>query len=126
MKSYYKFPLFVMLLASLFFASCQYDFVVQPAPPDPGDSISFSSHILPVFQSKCVSCHGGSEAPDLRNDAAYSSIQSMGLINTTTPADSKIYAYPNPALPAEHMWTKYTESEAALVLLWIEQGALNN
>ncbi len=127
MKSTYKISLFVMLAASLFFASCQYDFVATPAPPDPGDTLSFSAEIIPIFTAKCVACHGvNAEAPDLTAANAFNSIQSMGLIDATTPADSKIYMYPNPAITGTHAWKKYTDSEAALVLLWIEQGALNN
>lgn len=128
MKRYYKSSLFVMLLASLFFASCQYDFEVKPEPtppPEPGDTLSFSAVIVPIFTAKCVACHGGSEAPDLRAENAYNSLQSTGLINTAIPEDSKIYTYPNPDVSG-HVWKKYSADEAAKVLFWIQQGALNN
>lgn len=126
MKSYYKSSFFVVLLASLFFASCQYDFVAKPAPPDPGDTLSFSAEIIPIFTKGCIGCHGeGAETPDLSANNAYNSLQTGGYINTEVPEDSKIYTYPAPA-SSNHNWKRYTDSEAALILLWIEQGALNN
>ncbi len=129
MKSILKISLFFVLAASLFFASCQYDYLATPAPippPEPGDTLSFSAEIIPIFQQKCVACHGvNAEAPDLTPDNAYNSIHSTGLIDADIPADSKIYTYPGPSSNT-HSWKKYSDSEAALILFWIEQGALNN
>jgi len=129
MKRYYNSSLFVLLVATLFFASCQYDFEVKPAPeppPDPGDTLSFSAEIIPIFAAKCVACHGGSQDPDLRADNAYNSIQTLSLVNLAVPADSEIYTWPNPTNTTKHAWKKYSAAEAAKVLFWIEQGALNN
>ena len=127
MKSHFKYSFLSLLAATLLFASCQYDFVVQPAPPDPGDSVSFSATILPIFNESCVSCHGvGGITPDLSEPNAFISLQTPGMINNDIPEDSEIYTYPNSNLTDKHAWKKYTDTEAALVLLWIEQGALNN
>ena len=108
-------------------ASCQYKFIVEPVvpPPDPEDTISFSQEIVPIWGDQgCTGCHnGGSTQPDLRPDFAYNSITSQGLINTADPEGSKIYYY---ALPDGSHFAKYTSSQAALVLVWIEQGALDN
>jgi mono/diheme cytochrome c family protein len=127
MKNLFKYSFLIVLAATLLLASCQYDFVVEPAPPDPGDTISFSATILPIFNENCVSCHGvGGIAPDLSEQNAYSSLQTSGMINKDIPEDSEIYTYPSASYTDKHIWKKYTETEAALVLLWIEQGALNN
>ena len=111
----------------VFAASCQYKFIVEPVvpPPDPEDTISFSEQIVPIFSEQgCIGCHNsGGQQPDLTPDNAYNSITNMGLVNTGDPVASKIYYYP---LPDGSHFAKYTSAQAALVLQWIEQGALDN
>ena len=124
-----KFLFFGITIAifTLMLASCQYKFVVEPepVPPDPTDTISFSQRIVPIFsEQSCTGCHNtGGQQPDLSADNAYNSITAMGLVNTSDPADSRIYYYP---LPTGNHSTKYTSSQGALVLQWIEQGAHDN
>jgi len=111
----------------VFAASCQYKFIVEPVvpPPDPEDTISFSQQIVPIFNEQgCTGCHNtGGQQPDLTADYSYNSITGMGLVNTDDPPMSKIYYYP---LPDGSHFAKYTSSQAALVLQWIEQGAHDN
>ncbi len=116
------------IIAIIVFAtSCQYKFIVEPVipPPDPTDTISFSQQIVPIFSEQgCTGCHNtGGQQPDLTADNAYNSIMSTGLVNTDDPVASKIYYYP---LPDGSHYAKYTSAQAALVLQWIEQDALNN
>jgi len=117
----------VLACFMLVVASCQYKFIVEPVvpPPDPEDTISFSQQIVPVFDEQgCTGCHNtGGQQPDLTPDNAYNSITNMGLVNTGDPVASKIYYYP---LPDGSHFAKYTSAQAALVLQWIEQGALDN
>ena len=107
-------------------ASCQYKFIVEPVvpPPDPEDTISFSQEIVPIFDIQgCTGCHNGSQSPDLTPDNAYNSIIGAGIVDTDDPPSSKIYFYP---LPDGSHYKKYTTSQGAVILVWIEQGALNN
>ena len=118
----------ILVLVGLivFVYSCQYKFIVEPVvpPPDPEDTISFSQQIVPIFSDQnCTGCHNGNQSPDLRPENAYNSIISNGLVDTNDPPSSKIYYYP---LPDGNHYAKYTSSQAALVLQWIEQGALDN
>ena len=93
-------------------------------PPDPTDTISFSEQIVPIWgEQGCTGCHNGSQPPDLTPDNAYHSITSLGLVDTADPVASKIYYYP---LPDGSHYAKYTSAQAALVLQWIEQDALDN
>ena len=93
-------------------------------PPDPEDTISFSQEIVPIWTEQgCTGCHNGGTPPDLTPDNAYQSITSMGLVDTADAVSSKIYYYP---LPDGNHFAKYTSAQAALVLGWIEQGALDN
>jgi len=113
---------FIMILNS-----CQYKFVVEPVipPPDPEDTISFSQEIVPIFDIQgCISCHSTTgQQPDLTADNAYSSIVGGGLVANDDPPSSIIYQKP---LPEGDHYAKYTSAQAAIVLVWIEQGALDN
>lgn len=117
---------FLLLVLGLMFNACTYDFIVPEELPkvDPTVDVLFSTQIVPVFTAKCVSCHkSGGQAPDLSSAKAYSSLNSLNLINTTTPASSKIYAYPG---SSSHAWAGYSTAEAQLILTWIQKGAKNN
>lgn len=125
-----KLYLIVVFLGSLFMIGCEYAFVeyeeVDPPTPDPDNPVSFATQIVPIFTSRCIDCHDtGGTAPDLTAANAYQSLSSMDLINTANPEESKIYEYVT--LPApDHAWRTYTTAQASLVLLWIQEGALNN
>ncbi len=136
-KSTYK--LVLILIGVIFIAGCEYDFeYVQPNPvsdyvdpdPDPIDPnlLSFSGKIVPIFTTgnRCTSCHGeGGTRPILTASKAYGEISSMGLVNITDPASSKIYTYVKIGT-SPHAWKKYSTSQADLVLQWITEGAKNN
>jgi hypothetical protein len=127
MKKQYNLFIFVLLLFFAVLSSCKYDNIVEPAPPSPTDSVSFSQQIQPIFNSNCVSCHkAGAQAPDLSAGTAYTSIMNANLVNTASPESSIIYWHPNPDNTSAHTWEKYTANQAALVLIWIQQGAKDN
>ena len=119
-----------VLIIIVIAASCQYKFIVEPEvpPPDPEDTVSFSLDVLPIFNdnNNCTGCHNtGGTPPDLTPDNAYDQITSMGLVDLATPEESKIYKVPHPDDPG-HAWKKYTNSQAATVLMWVEEGAKDN
>jgi len=118
--------LFVLLVGMLIFASCAKDTLVPPAPVviNPNLKISFKDTIQPIFTANCLgSCHSGTIAPDLRSGKAYSSLTSGNYINTATPEQSKIYTE---MATGGAMSGHCTTDDAALVLAWIKQGALDN
>jgi hypothetical protein len=125
--------LIMIFAVTSLFNSCSYNFIVPIEVPviDPDDpdapQISFANEIIPIFvdNNNCISCHNGSQAPDLRAENAYASINTSRYINTTSPQESKIYAYCSPETTT-HMRKKYNSAQAALVLAWIQQGAKNN
>lgn len=124
----------VLLLAgciALLNSGCKYDWVIPEEipvidPDDPNQQISFSEDILPIFVNgnNCTACHGGSQVPDLREDMAYTSINTTRYINKSTPEESRIYMVPNPESGSHYK--QYTATQAALILAWIQQGAKNN
>jgi hypothetical protein len=118
--------LFVFLIGMLIFASCAKDTLVPPAQIviNPNLKISFKDTIQPIFTSNCLgSCHSGTIAPNLSVGQSYNSLKSGGYINTGSPAQSIIYTE---MAPGGAMSNHCTADQAALVLAWIKQGALDN
>jgi hypothetical protein len=125
----------IIVLFTLFMGSCKYSFIVPIADdvptdtvPDsiPGEGVSFSKQIQPIFDYKCITCHkSGSTKPYLTTDVSYNQVV-PAHVNSTKPEESDIYKYPAPANSSLHTWKKYNSSEANLVLTWIKEGAKNN
>lgn len=126
------FKILVLVVITAFMASsCRYDWIIPEVVPvidpnDPSQQISFSETILPIFTSgnNCTACHSGSQIPDLRADRAYEAINTTRYINRSEPEQSRIYTVPHPELGSHYK--KYTATQAALILAWIQQGAKNN
>lgn len=121
--------IFSIAFLVLIFGGCTYSFIVEEEVIDPNnpdtEEVSFSDAIVPIFGTKCTSCHStGNQLPDLTPDNAYSSVNSSRYINKGTPGESLIYTRALPANTDSH--PKYSEAEAAKVLTWITQGAKNN
>jgi len=91
--------------------------------PD-GGPVSFANNIQTIFTASCIFCHSGaspSAGLDLSEGNAYASISIPKYINLGTPNQSLIYTKPLSGHPGT-----YSATEAATVLKWIEEGALNN
>jgi hypothetical protein len=121
---------FVLVLTSLFYTGCKYDFILPPYEPPVIDNggntepISFATQVAPILMNdKCTSCHkpGGLGSPDLSNSATlYSKL--VPLVNTTDPESSVLYTK---ASSGSH-YAKVTSAQAKLILQWIKEGANNN
>jgi mono/diheme cytochrome c family protein len=97
------------------------DFKVPQPEVDPSATWSLQTDIQPIFSDNCVSCHGGSRSPDLREGKSFQSLTNGGYV--TLPADaSRLYSKMN---SADHI-SRSTETERLKVLYWITQGAQNN
>jgi len=121
--------LIVLAAAAFMVQSCQYKYTIEPIvpAPSPNDTIYFSTQVVPIWTTgeNCTQCHNtGGTAPDLTADNAYNSIIGS-FVNVNDPESSMIYTYPSPDTDT-HDWRKYSDSEAAIILQWIQQGALNN
>ena len=116
-----------MMMLTVVNIGCYYD---QVLPQDPyngneNDTIptSFTLKIQPIFTAKCDNCHPPTKGLDLTEGNAYASISNPTYINLGTPEESSIYTKPHPT--GSHP-QKYSTTDAAIVLKWIEEGALNN
>jgi hypothetical protein len=92
-----------------------------PRPVDPNATWHFQADIQPIFTSKCITCHGGAQAPDLRDGKSYLALSKGGYIKSPGET-SRLY---NQMIGASHT-AKSTDSDKQKVLYWINQGALNN
>jgi hypothetical protein len=117
----------ILLFMTVAVLSCKYDFIKKPEPINPETPVSFATQIQPIFSTDgCTGCHKpGGQTPDYTLPDAYNSIMSNDVVNTTTPESSLLYTVPNPTTSG-HTWSKCTAQQSELILLWIQQGALNN
>ncbi len=135
MKSLKKISLLIFVFALI--TSCEYKYI-EPAPVvviDPTVPVSFTADIQPIFTSNCISCHAGSQSPDLTSANSFAALVTNATpatkyIDTATPSNSYLYQ--------KLMGTQTTgsqmplggsplaQSKTDLVLTWITQGAKNN
>jgi hypothetical protein len=113
--------LFLLSFVIIGLVSCQYEFIEIE---EVEGTISFSEQVIPIFEAKCTSCHsptGTMTSIDLSADVAYQTIVNKQYIDLDNPEQSIIY---DKAI-INH-GSVYSNTEAQTVLLWIQQGALDN
>jgi hypothetical protein len=110
--------IFIAAVAGL--SSCEkYSFLTPKV--DPTVIVSFQTEIQPIFNEKCVTCHGGTQFPNLSDGKSFSSLTKAGFI--TAPGEtSGLYLQMN---KSSHI-SRSSDTEKQKVLNWINQGALNN
>jgi len=111
---------FSITTAVIYFTSCEkYSYLVEPPTIDTTKIIYYSKDIQPIFDAKCVSCHRGALAPDLRPDNSYEALSKGGFL--TLPAEnSKLYDY----VINRTSHISYTnQEEKGIIYSWLLQGA---
>ncbi len=99
----------------------------QPAVE--GATVSFANDILPLFESRCINCHGGQrtqEGLDLKtHDALMTGSNNGPVVTPGDAADSLLVELiVNQKMPKRG--PKLTPPQVQLVTDWVNQGALNN
>jgi hypothetical protein len=110
----------VISTGMLLFSSCEkYTYELETVNPE--EQVLFQTQIQPIFTHNCITCHKGSRNPDLRDGFSYASLTSGNYVST--PAEnSKLY---KKVISGSH--ASFTlDTEKQLILIWINQGALNN
>ena len=107
-----------LLLTLLVLGACEK--VVYPPVEKPTD-VSYSEDVQPIFDAKCVQCHKGGLAPDLRPENSYNALINGGYVDTQNPEESILMT----TLYGSHD-SRATEAEKQTILAWIEEGAKNN
>jgi mono/diheme cytochrome c family protein len=99
----------------------------QPAVE--GATVSFAGDILPIFESRCIGCHGGErtqEGLDLKTHASIMAGSDNGAV--VTPGDSAnsllVEMVATQKMPKRG--PKLTPAQVQLITDWVNQGALDN
>jgi hypothetical protein len=111
---------FSVVVAIVYFVSCEkYSYEVKPIVEI--ENVSYSQDVQPVFNAKCVSCHGGSISPNLSQGNSYKSLAEGDYL--TQPVESnKLYK-----TVADNLHSSFTNQEEKSILFsWILQGAEDN
>lgn len=120
----------VLVIFGIFLSTgCYYDAVLPAAEPTVDKQVSFANDILPIFNKSCNTsgCHiTGGTKPDLTAANAYNSLKNGNYLNTATPASSELYLWMKGQKALPMPLSGPNAEYNALVLAWIQQGALNN
>lgn len=91
--------------------------------------VSYSSDLQPIWNAKCATsgCHNaGGKAPNLTAGNSYNALKAGGYINTANPSQSELYLWMTGKRGTPMPLSGPVPADNALVLAWIQQGALNN
>ncbi len=104
--------------------SCTYE-TIESKEPEVPENVSFGIDVVPIFNSSCNAsgCHSKNGiAPDLSSQNAYTSLIFFGYVDTDNPPQSDLYI----KITSGSMKGFASDQDRAIILKWIEQGALDN
>jgi hypothetical protein len=101
-------------------SSCE-KYTWTPEVINPVDTVHFQADIQPIFNANCTSCHGAIRRPDLRDGKSYESLTSGGYVDQPGET-SELYTK---MISSDHA-SRSNDADKQKVLVWINQGALNN
>jgi mono/diheme cytochrome c family protein len=99
----------------------------QPAAG--GAMVSFASDILPLFESRCINCHGGErtqEGLDLKTHTSLIAGSSNGTVVTPGNAADSLLVELVATQKMPKRGPKLTPDQVQLITDWVNQGALDN
>jgi hypothetical protein len=111
---------FIVIASIAGFSSCE-KYTYIPEVIDPVIPVHFQAEIQPIFNGICITCHGATKAPDLRDGKSYDALTKGGYVDQPG-ATSKLYTI----MTGQDHSPRSTPTEKQLVLNWINQGALDN
>ena len=99
----------------------------QPAAE--GATVSFATDILPLFESRCIGCHGGDrtqEGLDLKTHASLMTGSDNGSVVTPGDAANSLLVEMVATQKMPKRGPKLTPPQIQLITDWVNQGALDN
>ena len=99
----------------------------QPAAG--GATVSFTNDILPLFESRCINCHGGQrtqEGLDLKAHASVMAGSNNGPVVTPGDAENSLLVELVATQKMPKRGPKLTPDQVQLITDWVNQGALDN
>ena len=121
MRNYCALIVLILLGAT---SSCTYE-TISPKEPEVPTEISFNDNVIPIFNGICNNsgCHStGGIPPNLTPTNAFVSLTFFGYVDLDVPEESEIYK----KITDGSMKDYATDQDRAIILKWIEQGALDN
>ena len=99
----------------------------QPAVE--GATVSFANDILPLFESRCIGCHGGErtqEGLDLKTHVSLMTGSSNGVVVVPGDAANSLLVEMVATQKMPKRGPKLTPDQVQLITDWVNQGALDN
>lgn len=96
-------------------ASCQTDGNFVPVLPGPGEPVSFSQHVQPIFSARCASCH--------RDGGLAASFSGIAL--RLTDAEKSYATLVNQLSSQDDSYTLVVPSDSANSLLYLKVSSDN-
>ncbi|KAA3634941.1 MAG: hypothetical protein DWQ02_10555 [Bacteroidetes bacterium] len=123
--------IFVLVLfffgLSFFFFSCEWEeYEVSDIEIS---EVSFSEDVMPIFNQSCnsIGCHNDTGIPpDLSPANAYQDLFDTNMIDLNNPAQSELYVRMIDVQSPMPLDGILSETLTRTVLVWIEEGALDN
>lgn len=112
---------FILMAAAAGFSSCEKYSYTEP-PVDPNAVWHLQADVQPIFNSNCITCHGGTLSPDLRSGKSFLALTKGGFVKK--PGETSIL-YHQITTNSDHI-PRTSPNEKLKILYWINQGALNN
>jgi hypothetical protein len=101
-------------------SSCE-KYTFMPPVVNPMDTIHFETDIQPIFTANCIMCHSVLQSPNLSEGKSYDALTTGGYVNQ--PGETSIlYTQMN---KSDHT-ARSTDADKQKVIIWINQGALDN
>lgn len=94
-----------------------------------GATVSFAADILPIFESRCLNCHGGNrteEGLSLRTHADAMTGSEGGSVIIPGDAANSVLVEMVSTQEMPKRGPKLTPAQVQLIIDWINQGALDN
>lgn len=98
-------------------------------PAAGGATVSFAADILPIFESRCINCHGGQrteEGLSLRTHADALAGSEGGAVIIPGDATNSVLVEMVVTQEMPKRGPKLTPPQVQLIIDWVNQGALDN
>ena len=109
------------------------DVATDPAaatqPSASGATVSFANDVLPIFQSRCVNCHGGNEIEEgllLRSHAEVMAGSDNGPVIVPGDAANSLLVELVATMEMPKRGPKLTPPQIQIITDWVNEGALDN
>ncbi len=101
----------------------------QPVEDTSAAGVSFAGDVMPIFDSRCIQCHGGQRTEGKLELLSYDQMMAGGkdgAVVVPGDADNSLMAQLLIEQKMPKRGPKLTPAQTQIILDWINQGALNN